>query len=225
MWDMANEDTRAGVRYADAKILDWTNRAHIKHDKALDAAARASETDGLPAIHLGPSEAKLLHLLAGMIGAKKVVEIGTLAGYTAIWLARALPEDGTLYCLELDEHAASVARRNLEAAGLGDRSRVIVGPALESLKEIAGEAPFCMVFIDADKAGYAEYARQTIALLREGGLLVGDNCFLFGRLLDEGDPAAISMRSFHQEVAFALESTCVPTPDGLVIGRKISNAT
>jgi predicted O-methyltransferase YrrM len=219
---MADSDSRTGARYADAAILDWTANLHAPHDTALDAAFRASETDELPAIQIGPSEGKLLYMLAKLIGARSIVEIGTLGGYSAIWLARALPPGGKLYTLELEPRYAEVARRNLEAAGVGDRVEILVGDARQSLERLKDEGPFCMVFVDADKAGYPDYGRFAREHLRTGGLLVGDNAYLFGDLLDPESPTAEAMRTFHEEMRNSFESVCIPTPDGLTLGTKIS---
>jgi caffeoyl-CoA O-methyltransferase len=147
-----------------------------------------------------------------------VVEIGTLAGYSAIWMARALPSDGKLYTLELEPRHAEVARRNIAAAGLADRIEVCVGDSLVSLERLAASGPYCAVFVDADKARYDEYGRWALANLRPGGLLIGDNAFLFGRLLDPADATAAVMRRFHLEMRDAFDSTCIPTPDGLAVG-------
>lgn len=219
---MADSSSREGAHHGSADILEWIAKTHAPHDAALDHAYRAHETDGLPAIQVGPSEGKLLHLLARMIGAKRIVEIGTLGGYSAIWLARALPPDGRLYTLEREPRHAEVARRNLDAAGVGDRVTILVGDARENLRELAAEGPFCMVFVDADKGSYPEYGRFAAAHVREGGLLVGDNAFLFGDLLHPQEETAAAMRAFHQEMRKSFDSVCVPTPDGLVVGIKIS---
>lgn len=133
--------------------------------------------EGVPAIHISASEGKTLHVLALLCGAKRILEIGTLSGYSAIWMARALPEDGKLISLELDPHHAVVARRNIELAGLAERVDVRVGPAADLLVAMAGqgEKPFDMVFIDADKGGYVEYLEKSIDLVRDGGLILADN--------------------------------------------------
>src|SRR6266511_3757955 len=121
----------------------------VPPDPALDAALAASDAAGLPAINVAPNQGKLLHLLARLRGARRILEIGTLAGYSTIWLARALPEDGELITLEIDPRHAEVATANLANAGVADRATVHVGPALDTLPTLAG--PFDLVFIDADK--------------------------------------------------------------------------
>ena len=133
-------------------------------DAALQATRAAMQQEGLPGINVSASGGQLLHLLALMSGAKRILEIGTLGGYSAIWLARALPADGKLISLELNEHHADVARHNLAQAGLATKVEVRVGPALATLAamEQAGEAPFDLVFIDADKDGYVAYLQLSL---------------------------------------------------------------
>lgn len=217
---MADMSSRAGRSYLSPEILDYLARTHAPHDAALEHAFTAPGRTGLPAIQVGPTEGKLLHLLAKLVSAKKVVEIGTLAGYSAIWLARALPSDGKLYTLELDPNAARVARESFERAGVSSKIEIVLGDAAESLARIEAFGPFCMVFVDADKARYDVYGRFARAHLRSGGLLVGDNALFFGDLLDESKDAARAMRTFHEEMAASFESVCIPTPDGLAVGRK-----
>jgi caffeoyl-CoA O-methyltransferase len=175
--------------------------------------------DGIPAIQVGPSEGRLLYLLMKLVGAKKVVEVGTLVGYSAIHMARALPEGGHLWSVEFDPKHAQVARHNIATAGLADQVTVIVGAGVEMLPTIADKGPFDAVFIDADKQNYDKYGAWAIDHLRKGGLVLGDNAYLFGELLDQGDRGK-AMRAFHEHVAKTCESVCLPTPDGLVVGIK-----
>lgn len=214
---MADPDSRTGVRYAGAELLEWVARVHAPHDEALERAHRAPETEGLPAIQVGASEGRLLELLLRMVGARRVVEIGTLAGYSALWMARALPPDGWLVSLESEPHHAEVARAIVADAGLGDRVEVRQGNALEQLPELAAEGPFDAVFVDADKGHYDRYGAWAADNLRPGGLLIGDNAFFFGRLL-EGSAEAEAVRRFHERAAEAFHSVCVPTPDGMLLG-------
>ena len=216
---MADDASRAGFRYDSREILAFVNDLHAPHDPALTAAFEAPTRHGLPPIQVGPSEGKLLGLLLRMIGARKVVEFGTLAGYSALHMARVLPLDGHLWSLELDPRHAEVARDNLALAGLSERATILIGPALEALPILEVEAPFDAVFLDADKGNYDRYGRWAAAHLRPGGLLLGDNAFLFGRLLDP-DAEAQAMRRFHQEAAAAFDTVCIPTPDGLLLGIK-----
>jgi caffeoyl-CoA O-methyltransferase len=214
---MADPTSRTGQRYVDPAILEYVERVHAAHDPALRRAFDAPDAASMPAIQVSSSEGKLLGLLLRMIGARRVVEVGTLAGYSAIRMARALPDDGKLYSLELEPHHAEVARANIVAAGLEQRIEVRVGPALELLPQLALLGPFDAVFLDADKQGYPEYAQWAAANLRSGGLLLADNSYFFGQLLADS-PAAAAMRRFHESVPEAFDSTCVPTPDGLVVG-------
>jgi caffeoyl-CoA O-methyltransferase len=214
---MADKDSRAGERYATAQILDFTARTHHPHDRGLRRAFEAPARHGMPEIQLGPAEGRLLELLLGLIGAQKVVEIGTLAGYSASWMARALPPEGHLWTIEADPAHADVAAAVFEEAGLGDRVTLLRGDAVEVLPTLGDLGPFCAVFLDADKGRYDVYGRWATQHLRPGGLLIGDNAYLFGRLLDETDEAR-AMRRFHAEMAARYRSVCVPTPDGLAVG-------
>lgn len=217
---MADEKSRAGTRYADAAVLDWLHGVHAPHDEGLAGAFRAPEEAGLPAIMVGPSEGRTLELVLRLVGARRVVEIGTLAGYSAIWMARALPAGGRLWTIEHDPKHAEVARRCFEAAGVADRIELRVGDALEVLPGLEAEGPFDAVFIDADKGNYDRYGRWAADHLRAGGVLLGDNAYYFGKLLAEDDPAAAAMRRFHEEAAARFDSACLPTPDGLLLGIK-----
>lgn len=216
---MADPESRQGHGYATPAILGWLHRLHSPHDEALVRAFDAPGRHGLPAIQLGPPEARLVELLLALIRAERVVEIGTLAGYSAIRIARALPADGRLWTIEADPKHAAVARGNIAAAGVPDRVTVIDGAALDVLPSLEANAPFDAVFVDADKGNYDAYGRWAARNLRPGGLLLGDNAYLFGRLMDESDEAA-AMRRFHEEAARAFETVCIPTPDGLLLGVK-----
>lgn len=218
---MADKASRMGQAYATPQILKWTANIHHRHDSALERAFLAPAAHGLPEIQLGPAEARLLHILLQLSAARTVVEIGTLAGYSALQMVRALPSDGHLWTLEVDPRHAKVARDVFEDAGVSDRITVIEGDALESLSKLSDSGPFCVVFLDADKARYDRYGRWAAEHLREGGLLIGDNAFLFGDLLEEREHAR-AMRRFHQEMAERFVSVTVPTPDGLAVGIKRS---
>lgn len=214
---MADADSRAGLLYADAAALAWVHRVHAPHDPALSQAFEAPERLGLPAIQVGPSEGKLLALLLRLVAARQVVEVGTLAGYSALQMARTLPPDGHLWTLELDPVHAVAARESLRLGGVADRSTVLEGSALETLPSLESEGPFDAVFLDADKGAYDQYGRWAAAHLRPGGLLLADNVYLFGRLLEDSAEAA-AMRRFHEEAAAAFDTVVIPTPDGLLLG-------
>jgi len=214
---MAEAASRAGARNTPLEILEYTNRVHAPHDAGL---ARAyAVPDGIPAIQVGPSDGKLLALLLRMIGARKVVEVGTLVGYSAIHMARALGPGGQLWSIEFDPQHAEIARGNLAAAGVADRVTVLVGAGRDVLPTLVTHAPFDAVFIDADKVNYAHYGQWAIDHLRPGGLVLGDNAYLFGELLDDSDRGR-AMRAFHERVAATCDSVCAQTPEGLVIGIK-----
>lgn len=217
---MADQGSRAGERYADAQILEYAARTHHPEDPALARAFEAPARHGMPEIQLGPAEGRLLELLLRLVGARKVVEIGTLAGYSALWMARALPVDGHLWTIEADPSHARVATAVVAEAGLSDRVTIIEDDAVQVLPRLCDSGPFCAVFLDADKGRYDVYGRWATANLRPGGLLLGDNAYLFGRLLEDSDESR-AMRRFHEEMAINYRSVCVPTPDGLALGVRI----
>jgi caffeoyl-CoA O-methyltransferase len=216
---MADIQSRTGRRYDNSELIDYVNRLHAPHDGALARAFAAPEAHEMPAIQLGPSEGKLLGLLIALTGARKVVEVGTLAGYSAIHIARALPAQGKLWSIEYEPRYAEVARASLAAAGVADRAEVLVGRAADVLPTLVPQAPFDLVFLDADKASYALYGEWAARHLRPGGVLLADNAYLFGRLLEDSDEAR-AVRRFHEQTARDFDSVCIPTPDGLVLGVK-----
>ncbi|MCX4998534.1 O-methyltransferase [Streptomyces longwoodensis] len=165
---------------------------HLSPDDEVTAAAlRESEAAGLPPIGVTANQGKLLQLLAQVQGARGILEIGTLGGYSTIWLARALPPEGRLISLEYSPRHAEVARRNLARAGLDGQVEVRVGPALESLPRLADEnpPPFDLVFIDADKGNNPHYVEWALRLTRAGSLIVLDNVVRGGRVVDAGSTA------------------------------------
>jgi predicted O-methyltransferase YrrM len=214
---MADKDSRSGTRYADDEIIAYVDRIHAPHDAGLADAFAAPERDGLPAIQVAPSDGKLITLLLRLAGCKTVVEIGTLAGYSALRILDGLPADGHLYTIEIDPRHAEVARGVIARAGHAARATVLLGPALDHLPALGAKGPFDAVFIDADKASYDKYGAWAAANLRKGGLLLGDNAYLFGRLCDGGDEAA-AMRRFHEAATKDFDTVCAPTPDGLLVG-------
>lgn len=214
---MADSDSRAGARYTSPEILAFCERVHVAHDAGL---ARAfAVPDGIPAIMVGPSEGRLLGLVCRLAGVKKAVEIGTLAGYSAIHIARALPADGHLWTIEFDPTHAEIARGNLAEAGVADRVTVVVGAGVDVLPTLEPHGPFDAVFCDADKISYPFYGAWAARHLRPGGIVLGDNAYLFGELMD-ASPRGEAMRAFHEQVARDFDSVCIPTPDGLVLGIK-----
>jgi predicted O-methyltransferase YrrM len=175
---MAQEQWTAVDRYIGDHLL--------AADPVLDAALAASDAGGLPAIAVTPNQGKLIHLLARIHGARSILELGTLGGYSTIWLARALPAGGRLVTLEVDAGYAEVARTNIERAGLSELVELRVGPALETLQELVAEdaGPFDLIFIDADKRNYPGYLEWSLKLSRPGSVIIGDNVVRGGAILD-----------------------------------------
>jgi predicted O-methyltransferase YrrM len=187
------------------EVDDYVSDLLIGGDRALQAARQASDSAGLPPIALSPPQGKLLHLIARIRGARRILEIGTLGGYSTIWLALALPDDGHLISLELEPRYAEVARANAERAGLAGLIEIRVGPALDSLRELIdeGAGPFDLTFIDADKPSTPEYFQLALELSRPGSVIVADNVVRGGALADADseDPGALGMRRFHELVS------------------------
>jgi predicted O-methyltransferase YrrM len=165
-------------------------------DPALEETLRASAAAGLPPHGVSAAQGKFLHLLARIQGARRILEIGTLAGYSTIWMARALPPGGRLVTLEFDPKHAEVARANLARAGVADLVEVVTGPALDTLPRLQG--PFDLIFIDADKRSNAEYLGHALALSRPGTLIVADNVVRDGAVADprSDDPSVLGVRAF-----------------------------
>jgi caffeoyl-CoA O-methyltransferase len=207
------------VRYISSDIIAYVDQLHAPHDTALQGAFAAPDRTGMPAIMVGPSEGRFLELLVKLIGASRVVEVGSLAGYSAIRMARALPADGKIWSVEADARHAEVAKHNVAEAGLAKQIEIVQGKAFDVLPSLEKHAPFDAVFLDADKEHYDGYAEWALRNLRSRGLLIGDNAFFFGKLLDES-PGAVAMRRFHELLRNHCDSVCIPTPDGLALGIK-----
>jgi predicted O-methyltransferase YrrM len=176
----------------------------IPPDVALDGALQASAAAGLPAIHVSPLQGKLLHLLARMYAVRSILEIGTLGGYSTIWLARALPAGGRLVTLEADPKHADVARANIARAGLTNVVELRLGPALETLPQVAiGRGPFDLIFIDADKESIPEYFSWALSLSRSGSVIIVDNVVRNGAVVDPAsdDPRVQGVRRFNELLA------------------------
>jgi predicted O-methyltransferase YrrM len=203
------------------EIDDFLDALLIPHDPTLEAALRASAAAGLPSIQVSPSQGKFLHLLARLVGARRILEVGTLGGYSTIWLARSLPADGRLFSLELDPGHAEVARRNLKNAGAADRVEVRLGRAIDSLPKLAAEGvgPFDLTFLDADKPGTLEYFDWAVRLSRPGGIIVVDNVVRQGRVADssDSDPNVRGIRRFLRHLATDVRVDAVAMQ---TVGRK-----
>jgi predicted O-methyltransferase YrrM len=222
---MDGDDTRKLLRAID----DYVAGLFAPPDEALEASLRESERAGLPSINVSATEGKLLQMLVEISGTRRVLEIGTLGGYSAIHFARALPDNGALISLELDENHAEVARKNVERAGLSDKVEIRVGDARRSLNELveSGEGPFDIIFIDADKEGYPEYLDWSLRLSRPGTLILGDNAIREGSVIDPDDPSSRAMREFNESLARNSRLSALVLPlirdriDGLAIARVI----
>ena len=220
---MNTDDTIGLLREIDAYIEDLFDPS----DEVLEAALRDSRRAGLPEINISPNQGRLLQLLVAMSGARRILEVGTLGGYSAIHLARALPDDGTLISLEIDEHHAEVARNNVARAGLSERVEIRVGDAHELLAALIedDEGPFDVVFIDADKGSYPSYLEASLRLVREGSLILGDNTIRGGTVLDPQDASARATREFNERIARDPNLSGIVLPlireviDGLTIAR------
>lgn len=186
-------------------------------DEVLEAALRDSVNAGLPAINVAPNQGKMLHMLAKLRGARRILELGTLGGYSTIWLARALPSDGTLLSLEAVDAHANVARGNLARAGLSSVASVIVGDAVHTLRSFVrdGIPPFDFIFLNADKKSYPAYLDLVLRLSRPGTVIVADNVIRRGRVLETGsdDPDVNGVRTFFDMLAThpRLDSTAIQT--------------
>lgn len=220
-------------RGSDQRLWTAVDRYITDHvvppDPALDGALEKSDAAGLRAINVAPNQGKLLMILALVRGAKRMLEIGTLGGYSAIWLAKALPVDGRLVTLEADPKHAEVARANIAQAGFADRVEVVLGPARETLAAMAeaGEEPFDLVFIDADKPNNPHYLGWALKLTRPGSLIIADNVVRDGRVIDpaDNDPNVEGVRRFFDMLADEprLTATAIQTVgskgyDGIAIG-------
>jgi predicted O-methyltransferase YrrM len=198
-------------------VESYLNENLAPADIALQATLKNNIAAGLPTIDVAAHEGKLLYLLARMRSARRILEIGTLGGYSTIWLARALPDDGTLVTLELDPKHAEVATANIAGAGLASKVEVRLGPALDSLSKLHQERakPFDFIFIDADKSGYPAYLDWSLRLSRPGTVIVADNIVREGKVADpkSNDPSVRGVRRFLEQMAANpnLEATAIQT--------------
>ncbi|MER6540565.1 O-methyltransferase [Streptomyces sp. 900105755] len=211
--------------------VDFYFTSHLSpDDESLQAALRESEANELPHVNVTANQGKLLQLLAQIQDARNILEIGTLGGYSTIWLARALPADGRLISLEYSAHHAEIAVRNIARAGLEKLVEVRVGPALESLPKLADEnpAPFDLVFIDADKANNPHYVEWALRLTRTGSLIIVDNVVRGGRVVDAESPepdvvgtrAAIELIAAHPRLTgTAIQTVGSKGYDGFALAR------
>ena len=197
------------------EVDDYLVDRLVPTDEALDAALAASDAAGLRAINVTPAQGRFLNLLARIAGARRILEVGTLGGYSTIWLARALPADGRLVSLEIDPATAEVARSNLARAGLDGVAEVQVGRAIDLLPALAGESPYDLVFIDADKPSNPDYLQWALRLTRPGSVIIVDNVVRDGAVADAAsdDPMVLGTRRMMDLVAAEprLDATALQT--------------
>ena len=202
---MAQPEKRAMSQQTWTAVDHYLDDVLVGHDAARDAALRESAEAALPPINVAPTQGKLLNLLARSIGARSILEIGTLGGYSTIWLARALPADGRLITLEIDRRHAEVARANIARAGLEQRVEVRVGRALDALAQLGEQAagPFDLFFIDADKPNIPAYFSWALRLSRPGSLIVVDNVVRDGAVIeaDSADASVQGVRRLNELMA------------------------
>lgn len=207
----------------DTKQEQYIKFLFAQEDKPLAEIVSSMREDEAH-MQVSPVEGKILHMLVKMIGARNILEIGTLAGYSAIWMARAIPENGRLYTIETDYKKEGRIRNNIRACGVEEKVELIIGKALDVLPDMSRHAPFDMVFIDADKANYLNYLDWAEKNVRQGGLIVGDNTFLFGAVYGDN---AISvpeetikiMQKFNTRLADSDRYTSIilPTCEGMTV--------
>lgn len=200
----------------------------IGQDQVLEQALKSSSDAGLPNIQVAPNQGQMLMMLAKGIGASKILEVGTLGGYSTIWLARALPKDGKLITLELDPKHADVALKNFARAGFDKMIELRLGPALESMQKLVSEnaGPFQLIFIDADKANIPEYFELAMKLAQKGSYIIVDNVIRDGEILDRHntEPATVGVRKLYELLrdedrvtATAIQTVGVKGHDGLLL--------
>ena len=218
--------SHGGAGYAVPALLDYVTKTVGREDAVLRAIRENTEKEGLPPINVGPDEGRHLDFFVRACGAKKAVEVGTLAGYSGAWIARALPVDGRLHTFEFSPKHAEVARRNFERAGVASKVTIHVGAAAEQLPKIESEGPFDFCFIDADKVSYPIYLRWAIAHTRPGAIVLADNAYLFGKLhLDaaaagEDAPGAKAMRevlALMTDEKYFSSCSMIPTSEGMAV--------
>ncbi|KAJ3728150.1 O-methyltransferase family 3 protein [Lentinula guzmanii] len=211
---------------APSSIIEWTEAEKYQNsfliheeDNTLEFILKNSIAHGLPShMPVSAGEGKFLNLLIKCLGVKRVLEVGTLGGYSAIWMAKAIPEDGQLVTLELNDTYAQVAKENIKQAGFEARCQVIVGPAHETLTNMRSDIPFDLVFIDADKKSYPKYFREAKRLVKKGGVIIVDNVIRYGNVHDEAvnDENTVGIRKLLADLKEdsrkgEIEATTIPT--------------
>ena len=226
---MANLETDKGHAYLNKDVIEWLSNLHAKendaHKDALSYLNNSNDIlEGLPAIQISPLDGRLIEILCRLSNAKNVVEFGTLSGYSALWILKALPKDGHLWTVEFNPDHAKVARSVFNKAGLSEKVTIVEMSGVNSLSHLSSSGPFDVIFLDADKGSYGLYADWAVDNLRKSGLLLGDNALLFGELLDDienpntTNERVKGMRNFHKILSEKFVSTCLLTPEGLGVG-------
>ena len=200
----------------------YVNELFVREDEMLKYVRQQTEAHGLPQINLEPNEARLLQVIVMLCAAEKVVEVGTLAGYSGIWIARALPAHGKLITIEKSSVHADLARSHFERAGLADRVTVLQGAGMQILPKLAVDGPYDLMFIDADKANYANYLDWASVNLRVGGAVAADNAFWGGQIFQPVSVDDHGMIAFNRALAQhpQFTSTIIEVGDGIAIGVK-----
>jgi caffeoyl-CoA O-methyltransferase len=214
-----------GPQLTGRELEEVIARQFAAEDEVLRQTTERAREHGLPSIQISPLQGKLLQVLAKACQARKILEIGALAGYSGIWLARALPADGRLITLEIDETHANVVRESFRQAQVDDRTEVRVGPALETLPQLKEEGPFDLIFIDADKGAYPQYLAEAIRLSRPGSIIVADNCVMGGNALGDVQESTTQPqhftgpRTYNQRAGSdpALCSIALPMSSGMTV--------
>ena len=204
------------------RYYDYVSEFFAGEDATLQYVRQQTAARGLPQISLEPNEAKLLQLLVRLAGAARVIEVGTLAGYSGICIARALPDHGQLITIEVSSVHAEVARAHFEYAGLADKVTVMQGAGVEVLPKLVADAPYDLMFIDADKGNYHNYLEWAADNLRVGGAVVADNAFWGGAIFDPTTEDDHAMAAFNQTLAEhpLFDSTIIQVGDGIALGVK-----
>ena len=202
----------------------YVNELFVREDDTLRYVRQQTAAQGIPQINLEPNEAKLLQMLVRLCGAKRVVEVGTLAGYSGICIGRALPADGQLITIEVSSVHAKVARAHFEYAGLADKVTVLQGAGIDVLPKLAADGPYDLMFIDADKGNYHNYLAWAADNLRVGGAVVADNAFWQGNIFNPQTEDDHGMVAFNQALAEhpQFDSTIIEVGDGIALGVRVS---
>jgi caffeoyl-CoA O-methyltransferase len=202
------------------ELYQYIVNTFAEEDDVLKSAVADTEKNGMPLIQVSPENGKFLQLLMKMIGAKRVLELGTLGGYSTIWMARGLPEDGKLITLEFEKKHAEVALNSFKRAGLENRIEIIIGPALDSLDKLK-DLKFDFSFIDADKINYPAYFEKVLGLMNKGGIITADNTLRKGDVVntDIDDKGTKAIQVFNKKVASdpRVDSLLVPISDGVTV--------